>query len=81
MLFRSAAKAMHIKVKTALEFRRLELKIQGVLVNHEGGRSGLLVNGSVYEEGEYLSAELMLRRVEEEQVYFVFRGLTLIRTL
>jgi Tfp pilus assembly protein PilO len=76
-----AAKAMHIKVKTAIEFKNLELKIQGVLVNHEGGRSGLLVNGSVFEEGEYLSAELMLRRVEEEQVYFVFRGLTLIRTL
>ncbi|GDY01034.1 hypothetical protein LBMAG49_03630 [Planctomycetota bacterium] len=76
-----AAKAMHIKVKTAIDFKNLELKIQGFIVNKEGGRSGILVNGSVFEEGEYLSDELMLRKVQEEQVYFVFRGLTLIRTL
>ena len=41
----------------------------------------MLLNGNVFEEGEYISDELMLRRVEEEQVWFVFRGLTLIRTL
>ncbi len=75
------AKALHLKIKTALDFRNLDLRIQGVLVNHDGGRSGLLLNDQVYEEGEYINDELMLRRVEEEQIWFVFRGLTLIRTL
>lgn len=75
------AKALHVKVQTAIAFSSLDLKIQGVVVNHEGGRSGVLLNGNVFEEGEYISDELMLRRVEEEQVWFVFRGLTLIRTL
>jgi Tfp pilus assembly protein PilO len=75
------AKALHVRVKTAIEFSSLDIRIQGVLVNHDGGRSGLLMNGEVYEEGDYISDELMLRRVEEEQVWFVFRGLTLIRTL
>lgn len=75
------AKSLHVKVKTAMEFRTLELKIQGVLVNHDGGRSGLILNGEVLEEGEYVNDQLMVRRVEEEQVWFVFKGLTLIRTL
>src|SRR5262245_5590108 len=75
------AKALHVRVKTAMEFKTLDLKIQGVLVNHDGGRSGVLLNGETYEEGDYINDELMLRRVEEEQVWFVFRGLTLIRTL
>lgn len=76
-----AAKVLHVRVKTAIDFSALDLKIQGVVVNHEGGRSGVLLNGNVFEEGEYVSDELMLRRVEEEQVWFVFRGLTLIKTL
>ncbi|MGE3172951.1 MAG: type 4a pilus biogenesis protein PilO [Planctomycetota bacterium] len=75
------AKALHVRVKTAIEFSSLDIRIQGVLVNHEGGRSGLLMNGETYEEGDYISDDLLLRRVEEEQVWFVFRGLTLIRTL
>lgn len=75
------AKALHVRVRTAMEFSQLELKIQGVVVNHDSGRAGLLLNGNVFEEGEYISDELMLRRVEEEQVWFVFRGLTLIKTL
>ncbi len=75
------AQALAVRVQTAIEFSGLDLKIQGVLVNHEGGRSGLLMNGEVFEEGEYVNEDLMLRRVEEEQVWFVFRGLTLIKTL
>jgi Tfp pilus assembly protein PilO len=75
------AQALHLKARTAMEFKGLDLKIQGVLVNHDGGRSGLLVNGVTYEEGDYIQDDLMLRKVEEEQIWFVFRGLTLIRTL
>jgi Tfp pilus assembly protein PilO len=75
-----AAKAWHVKATTALDFRALDLKLQGVVVNR-GGRSGVLINGEVYEEGEYVSDDLLVKQVEEEQVWFVFRGLTLVRTL
>lgn len=75
-----AAKAWHVRATTALDFKSLDLKMQGVVVNH-GGRSGVLLNGEVYEEGEYVTNELLVKRVEEEQVWFVFRGLTLVRTM
>jgi hypothetical protein len=55
-------------------------KVQGVVVNREG-RSGVLLNGDTYEEGDYVSDDLLVKLVEEEQVWFVFRGLTLVRTM
>ena len=54
--------------------------MQGVVVN-KGGKSGVLLNGDTYEEGDYVSDELLVKLVEEEQIWFVFRGLTLVRTL
>ncbi|GAB4153193.1 MAG: hypothetical protein Fur0037_21990 [Planctomycetota bacterium] len=73
-------RAAYVKATTALAFAALHLDIQGVLVNHEG-RSGVLLNGEVLEEGDYVNDELLVRKVREEQVEFVFRGLTVIRTL
>jgi hypothetical protein len=74
------AKAWHVKATTALDFKNMELRVQGVVVNREG-RSGVLLNGEVYEEGDYISDELIVKLVEEEQIWFVFRGLTLVRTM
>jgi len=74
------AKKWHVKVSTALEFKGLDLRVQGVVVNH-AGKSGVLLNGDTYEEGDYVSDDLLVKMVEEEQVWFVFRGLTLVRTL
>jgi hypothetical protein len=74
------AKSWHVKATTAIDFKGLDLKVQGVVVNRTG-RSGVLLNGDVYEEGEYISDELLVKMVEEEQVWFVFRGLTLVRTM
>lgn len=74
------AKSWHVKATTALDFKALNIKVQGVVVNHSG-RSGVLLNGDTYEEGEYVSDDLMVKTVEEEQVWFVFRGLTLVRTM
>lgn len=71
---------LHLRAVTALEFQGLNLKIQGVLVNRDG-RSGVVLNGEVYEEGEYINDNLFVRAVQEEQVHFVFKGLTLVRTL
>ncbi len=75
-----AAKAWHMKAATALDFKALELKVQGVVVN-PSGRSGVLLNGETYEEGEYVADDLLLKLVEEEQIWFVYRGLTLVRTM
>jgi len=74
-----AAKTWHVRASTALDFRSLDLRMQGVVVQPEG-RSAVLLNGEAYEEGEYVSNDLLVKRVEEEQVWFVFRGLTLVRT-
>jgi Tfp pilus assembly protein PilO len=75
-----AAKTWHVKATTALDFKALDLKVQGVVVNPEG-RSGVLLNGETFEEGEYVSDDLLVKLVEEEQIWFVFRGLTLVRTM
>lgn len=75
-----AAKALHTKAATAIDFKGMDLKIQGLVVNR-GGRSGVLLNNEVYEEGDYISDDLLVKMVEEEQVWFVFRGLTLVRTM
>ena len=74
------AKSLHAKASTALDFKGMDLKIQGVVVNHDG-KSGVLLNGEVYEEGDYISDELLVKLVEEDQIWFVFRGLTLVRTM
>ncbi|MCB9887696.1 MAG: type 4a pilus biogenesis protein PilO [Planctomycetes bacterium] len=74
------AKALQVKASTALDFRGMDLKLEGVVVNR-GGRSGVLLNGEVYEEGDYIADDLLVKLVEEEQVWFVFRGLTLVRTM
>jgi Tfp pilus assembly protein PilO len=75
-----AAKAWHVKASTALDFKSMDLRVQGVVVNRSG-RSGVLLNGEVYEEGDYVSDDLLVKLVEEEQIWFVFRGLTLVRTM
>jgi Tfp pilus assembly protein PilO len=74
------AKSWHNKVVTAIDFRALDLDIEGVVVDRSG-RSGVLLNGEIYEEGEFVSEELLVKQVDEEKVWFVFRGLTLVRTM
>ncbi|MCB9876166.1 MAG: type 4a pilus biogenesis protein PilO [Planctomycetes bacterium] len=74
------ARSWMVKATTALDFKGLDLRLQGVIVN-EIGRSGVLLNGEVFEEGDFVSDELLVKAVEEEQVWFVFRGLTLVRTM
>lgn len=74
------AKSWHHKAATALDFKGLDLDVQGVVVNGTG-RSGVLMNGEVFEEGDYIADDLLVKMVEEEQIWFVFRGLTLVRTM
>ena len=45
------------------------------------GSAVSLMNGEVFEEGDYIADDLLVKMVEEEQIWFVFRGLTLVRTM
>jgi hypothetical protein len=75
-----SAKSWHHKASTAIDFKGLDLDVQGVVVNYTG-RSGVLLNGEVFAEGDFVEEDLLVKQVEAEQVWFVFRGLTLVRTM
>lgn len=70
---------LYKRTAVALEFSKKTLDIQGVMVN-EAGLSGVLLNGTVYEEGEYIDEDLFVRTVSSEQVAFVYQGFVLIKT-
>ena len=74
------AKSWQVKASTAIDFKGLDLQVQGVVVS-QAGTSGVLLNGEVFEEGDYVADDLLIKLVEAEQVWFVFRGLTLVRTM
>jgi hypothetical protein len=65
--------------ETITEFSNLRLEIDGVVVNQEG-RSGILVNGQVVEEGEYLSDDLVLKAVAAESAEFVYKGFVVVKS-
>lgn len=73
-----AARAMKLRlmIEAVVEFQEIPMDIAGVVVFEEG-RSGLLVNGTVYEEGEYLEDDLLLKGVESESAEFVYKGFNL----
>ena len=74
-----AIQTLYHRAKLALEFSSLKLAIAGVCVN-ENGRSGLILNGEVMEEGDYVNDDLFIKAVGREQVEFVYKGFTLIKT-
>ncbi len=74
------AKSLYFRAITALEFSNLDLTIQGVLVNEDEQKSGVLINGEVFEEGDYIEDNLFVKIVEPERIHFVFKGFTLIKT-
>lgn len=73
------ARDLYLRANVALEFSSQKLDINGVLVNDDG-RSGLILNGTVYQEGDYVSDELLVKAVGREQVEFVYKGFTLVKT-
>jgi Tfp pilus assembly protein PilO len=70
---------LYLRANIALEFSSQKLDINGVVVNDDG-RSGLILNGSVYQEGDYVSDELLIKAVGREQIEFVYKGFTLVKT-
>ena len=76
---RLKVESLIVKAKVALEFSAIPLVVGGVVVNSEG-LSGVHLNGESYLEGEYVNAELYVQAVREEEIEFVYKGFTLVKT-
>jgi Tfp pilus assembly protein PilO len=77
---RVKVESLIIQAKIAKEFSAISLKISGVVVN-EVGKSGVILNGEVFEEGEYIDSTLFVKAVRQEEIEFVYKGFTLLKTL
>jgi len=64
------------RARTALDFDELEVEVGGVIV---GDHSVALIDGRSVSEGEMVAPDLFVRRIHEDQVEFVFRGVALSR--
>ncbi len=68
-----------LRAKVAQEFAAMSLTITGVVVNG-GGTSGCILNREVYQEGDWVTDLLFIKSVGREQVEFVYKGFTLVKT-
>jgi hypothetical protein len=64
------------RARTAMDFDELELEVGGVIV---GDHSVALIDGRSVSEGEMVAPDLFVRRIQPDQVEFVFRGVALSR--
>lgn len=71
---------LYLRAKLAEEFRALMLDISGICVNDDG-KSGVILNDTVYEEGEYVDSGLLIKVVQRDRVEFVYKGFTVVKTL
>jgi len=71
---------LYLRAKLAQEFGGLMLQISGICVSAEG-KSGVILNDTVYEEGEYVDSDLLIKVVQRDRVEFVYKGFTVVKTL
>ncbi|MCA8955475.1 MAG: type 4a pilus biogenesis protein PilO [Planctomycetes bacterium] len=76
---RLKVEGLMVRAKVALEFSAIPLKVTGVLVRGDS-KSGVILNGEVYEEGEYINETLFVKAVREDEVEFVYKGFSLVKT-
>ncbi len=74
-----AVRGLYLRAQVALEFAQKKLEIKGVCVTDDG-RSGMILNGEVVQEGDYIDQDLFVKAVGREQVEFVYKGFTLVKT-
>ncbi|MEM7198795.1 MAG: type 4a pilus biogenesis protein PilO [Planctomycetota bacterium] len=77
---RVAIEGLYLRAKLAEEFSGLRLDISGVCVN-DTGKSGVILNGIVYQEGEYVDNNLLIKAVGRDRIEFVYKGFTVVKTL
>ena len=76
---RRKVQSLIIQAKMALEFSAIQIHIGGVMVNTDG-KSGAILSGEVYEEGDYINENLFVKTVRPEEIEFVYKGFTLVKT-
>lgn len=64
---------LNLQLEILSQFVKIPLEINGV-VHQQNGKSGLLINGQSYEEGDYLTATLLLKSVGPESAEFIYKG-------
>ena len=69
---------MMLYVDAVAEFSEFSLDIAGVVVQGDG-RSGLLINSQVMEEGEYVREDLVLKTVRAESAEFLYKGFVIVK--
>jgi Tfp pilus assembly protein PilO len=77
--FRLRVEGLVTQAKIGLEFGAMPLEISGVVVQ-SARKSGVILNGLAYEEGEYISPDLFVKKVRDDEVEFVYKGFTLTKT-
>ena len=70
---------LYERTRVAIEFSQMKIQIGGVVVNDDG-KSGLILNGTVFQEGDYVDQNLLIKSVAAEHVEFVFKGFTVMKT-
>lgn len=66
------------QARVTVEFARLPLSITGVL-SGSGGAS-VILDGEVYESGEYVNEDMFVKTVRTEAIEFVYKGATVVKT-
>ena len=76
--YEAVARELPDSTITALaEFKHMALVVQGV-VGGSGGRTAVIVDGEVFEEGEYMNEHLFVRTVRPEETEFIYKGISLL---
>ena len=63
-----------------IEFEKIELDIYGIVVGDDT-QPVVTINGSNYGVGEMLNGQILIQAIREDEIEFLFRGLTLVRQL
>ena len=61
------------EVKAQVAFDKLPLRITGIAYQ-EGGKAVILMNGQSYQLGEYVDKDLLIDGIDEQNVYFRYKG-------
>ncbi len=61
------------EAKAQVAFDKLPLRITGIAYE-EGGKAMILMNGRTYQLGEYVDKDLLIDGIDEQNVYFRYKG-------
>ena len=71
---------LHLKAKTGQEFVRKDIRIAGMVVV-EAGVSGVIINGEIFQEGDAIDDDLVIKSIRRDSVEFLFKGTLILKKL